>query len=106
MDYSDGTLNVAVVGCGHGELDVLYETVEEMRRAGERVDALIVCGDFQAARNETDLASMAVPDKYRKMGDFHRFYSGEVRAPVLTLLIGGNHEASPYCAACCHVCCY
>lgn len=30
------------------------------------------------------------------MGDFHRYYSGEKQAPVLTLVIGGNHEASNY----------
>jgi hypothetical protein len=30
------------------------------------------------------------------MGDFHRYYSGEKLAPVLTLVIGGNHEASNY----------
>lgn len=26
----------------------------------------------------------------------YRYYSGESRAPVLTLFIGGNHEASNY----------
>jgi lariat debranching enzyme len=30
------------------------------------------------------------------MGDFHRYYSGETQAPVLTIVIGGNHEASNY----------
>lgn len=30
------------------------------------------------------------------MGDFHRYYSGDKQAPVLTLVIGGNHEASSY----------
>lgn len=30
------------------------------------------------------------------MGDFHQYYSGKKRAPVLTLVIGGNHEASSY----------
>ncbi|WFD35038.1 lariat debranching enzyme [Malassezia cuniculi] len=30
------------------------------------------------------------------MGDFHRYYSGEKEAPILTLVIGGNHEASNY----------
>ena len=39
---------------------------------------------------------MAVPEKYRKLGGFHRYYTGEVVAPVLTLVIGGNHEASNY----------
>lgn len=39
---------------------------------------------------------LAVPDKYKQMGDFHRYYSGQRRAPILTLMIGGNHEASNY----------
>lgn len=30
------------------------------------------------------------------MGDFHKYYSGAAKAPVLTLVIGGNHEASNY----------
>ncbi|KAM0431432.1 hypothetical protein ACHAPT_005409 [Fusarium lateritium] len=30
------------------------------------------------------------------MGDFHKYYSGTAKAPVLTLVIGGNHEASNY----------
>lgn len=47
-------------------------------------------------RNEADLMAMACPDKYREMGQFHRFYSREIRAPILTLFIGGNHEASNF----------
>ena len=39
---------------------------------------------------------MAVPDKYKEMGSFYKYYCGEKKAPVLTLFIGGNHEASNY----------
>lgn len=39
---------------------------------------------------------MSVPDKYRALGDFHEYYSGARKAPVLTIFIGGNHEASAY----------
>jgi lariat debranching enzyme len=39
---------------------------------------------------------MSVPRKYRHLGDFHEYYSEESRAPVLTIVIGGNHEASNY----------
>jgi len=28
------------------------------------------------------------------MGDFHKYFTGELTAPFLTLFIGGNHEAS------------
>lgn len=68
-----------------------YERVNETR-----VDVLLLCGDFQAIRNERDLHCLAVPAKYRRLGDFHRYYSGEKEAPILTLVIGGNHEASNY----------
>ena len=37
---------------------------------------------------------MAVPPKYRQMQTFYKYYSGEKKAPVLTVFIGGNHEAS------------
>lgn len=37
---------------------------------------------------------MAVPVKYREIGDFHEYYSGARVAPYLTIFIGGNHEAS------------
>ncbi|KAG9313445.1 lariat debranching enzyme [Chiua virens] len=39
---------------------------------------------------------MAVPPKYRQLGDFYKYYTGEKAAPVLTIVIGGNHEASNY----------
>lgn len=39
---------------------------------------------------------MAAPDKYKKMEDFHLYYSGALKAPIPTLFIGGNHEAPNY----------
>lgn len=37
---------------------------------------------------------MACPPKYRQFGDFQQYYNGIKKAPVLTVFIGGNHEAS------------
>jgi lariat debranching enzyme len=37
---------------------------------------------------------MAMPEKFRKIGDFQEYYSGARVAPYLTIFIGGNHEAS------------
>ena len=51
------------------------------------------CEKTQAVRNERDLEFMACPPKYRSLATFHRFYSCAATAPVLTLFIGGNHEA-------------
>uniref|UniRef100_A0A663E488 Debranching RNA lariats 1 n=1 Tax=Aquila chrysaetos chrysaetos TaxID=223781 RepID=A0A663E488_AQUCH len=88
-------MKVAVAGCCHGALDKMYETLELLQqRHNVRPDLLLCCGDFQAVRNEADLRCMAVPAKYRHMQTFYRYYSGEKKAPVLTVFIGGNHEAS------------
>ena len=90
-------MKIAVVGCGHGELDKIYESLAHCQQTrGIKVDLLLVCGDFQAIRNEGDLATMACPSKYREMNTFYKYYSGEKKAPVLTIYIGGNHEASNY----------
>ncbi|CAN9498514.1 unnamed protein product [Ophioblennius macclurei] len=88
-------MKIAVEGCCHGELDKIYETIDFLqKKEGLSVDLLLCCGDFQAVRNEGDLKCMAVPDKYRTMQTFYKYYSGEKTAPVLTIFIGGNHEAS------------
>jgi lariat debranching enzyme len=47
-------------------------------------------------RNADDVHSLNVPQKYKRMGDFHAYYSGKKIAPILTIVIGGNHEASNY----------
>ncbi|RSL63210.1 hypothetical protein CEP54_005273 [Fusarium duplospermum] len=97
---ASSTLKIAVVGCGHGELDTIYATLESQCQARgwnlPDIDFLIICGDFQAVRNDLDLNCMSVPRRYLRMGDFHKYYSGASKAPVLTLVIGGNHEASNY----------
>jgi len=88
---------IAVEGCAHGELDKIYETVGQLeRQRNVKVDLLICCGDFQSVRNESDLQCMAVPQKFRHMCSFYKYYSGEATAPILTIFIGGNHEASNY----------
>ncbi|OWR42195.1 lariat debranching enzyme [Danaus plexippus plexippus] len=90
-------MKIAIEGCAHGELDKIYECVETLqRREGINVDLLICCGDFQSVRNNDDLRAMAVPEKYQNICTFYKYYSGEKIAPVLTLFIGGNHEASNY----------
>ena len=77
--------------------DKIYATIEHLERENAtKIDLLIICGDFQSVRNEHDLLSMAVPDKYRQMCSFWKYYAGVAVAPVLTLFIGGNHEASNY----------
>ena len=47
-------------------------------------------------RNAADLTVMSCPVKYRQLGDFPKYYSGERKAPYLTVFIAGNHEASSH----------
>lgn len=93
--HSETTLNIAVEGCCHGELDPIYDRlVAHEKQTGQKVDLLICCGDFQSFRNPGDFHSCSMPPKYRRLGSFPRYYAGEKKAPILTLFIGGNHEAS------------
>ncbi|RPD55397.1 DBR1-domain-containing protein [Lentinus tigrinus ALCF2SS1-7] len=90
-------MKIAIEGCCHGELDAIYAQIAALEQQnGYKVDLLLICGDFQAIRNHRDLQCMAVPDKYKQLGGFAKYYAGEARAPILTLVIGGNHEASNY----------
>ena len=63
------------------------------KRIGVKFDLLLICGDFQSLRHEQDLDDMHCPEKYKKMGCFRDYYEGKKIAPVLTIMIGGNHEA-------------
>ncbi|KAH6908498.1 lariat debranching enzyme [Coprinopsis sp. MPI-PUGE-AT-0042] len=90
-------MKIAIEGCCHGHLDAIYKQISILeQKNGYKVDVLLICGDFQAIRNSKDLQCMSVPEKYRALGDFHKYYTGESVAPILTLIIGGNHEASNY----------
>ena len=44
------SINIAVTGCGHGELDAFYRMCEVFERNGKKIDLLIITGDFQAMR--------------------------------------------------------
>jgi len=88
-------MKVAVAGCVHGEMDKMYESLMHIQqRHGIQIDLVLCCGDFQAVRNRADLETMSVPVKYRSRGTFYKYYSGEKKAPILTLFVGGNHEAT------------
>lgn len=90
-------MKIAVEGCMHGDLDNVYKTIADLEREeNTKIDLLICCGDFQAVRNKKDLESLNVKPKYRQMNTFWKYYSGQEVAPVPTVFIGGNHEASNY----------
>jgi lariat debranching enzyme len=91
----EDTLNIALVGCVHGELDTIYNTLEALsRETGRAIDLVLCCGDFQSVRDESDLDSVAVPAHHRALHDFPRYHRGERVAPIPTIFVGGNHECS------------
>jgi hypothetical protein len=48
VDAKPPCKQIAIEGCGHGELDRIYETMALLeRREGKKIDLLICCGDFQ-----------------------------------------------------------
>ena len=75
----------------------MYNACKDVeKKDGRKVDLILCCGDFESIRNENDLACMACPPKYREMVTFWKYYSGESIAPIPTIFIHGNHEASNY----------
>ena len=96
-ESSAKTIRIAIQGCSHGSIERIYDMLRACEERDEKkIDLLICCGDFQALRNITDFETMAVPPKYRDIGTFHKYYSGMKKAPILTIFVGGNHEASSY----------
>lgn len=90
-------MKVAVFGCLHGMLNDMYRAVEcHENQTKTKIDFVIVCGDCQTVRHYDDLTCLSVPNKYKKVGDFHEYYSGKKKIPKLTIFVGGNHEASNY----------
>ena len=43
-----------------------------------------------------DNALADLGDKFKEIGSFWKYYSGQEKAPLLTIFIGGNHEASNF----------
>jgi lariat debranching enzyme len=54
-------------------LDATYNQIAFLEKKNKyKVDLVLIGGDFEAIRNQSDLLCMAVPEKYRHMGDFHK----------------------------------
>lgn len=83
-------MRIAVIGCLHGDHEKLFTELAN-------VDLILCCGDFQALRNSYDLTGMACPSRHHRLGTFHEYYREDRKVP-LTLVVGGNHEASAYMA--------
>ena len=89
------TTRFAVVGDVHGEHWAMIRHLTGWEKSRKKsLDFVLQVGDFEPHRDETDLATMAAPAKYRDVGDFPQFASGQARFPWPLYFIGGNHE--PY----------
>lgn len=67
------SLKIAVEGCAHGELEKIYDVIEELEQQRKiKIDLLICCGDFQSTRNLDDLDCMAVPRKHQHICTFYK----------------------------------
>lgn len=85
----------AAVGDVHGNMDMMVSLLKGLESAIKKeINFVLQVGDFEPHRNEEDLSTMAAPAKYRKLGDFHKYYKGELFFPWPIYFIGGNHE--PY----------
>lgn len=91
----EGLHHFAAVGDVHGHMLAMVRLLarwEQQHRA--RLQFVLQVGDFEPHRHQADLATMAAPRKYRKLGDFPAFHRGEAAFPWPVYFIGGNHE--PY----------
>lgn len=89
-------MRIVVVGSLYGQLDQVYRETRALEKQHGLIDLVVVCGNFQAFRNPNDLANVSAPAKYKKLGDFHDYFTGKKQASHLTLVVGGNYEASSY----------
>jgi len=87
----------AAVGDVHGQHHRMVELVQQAASmAGVKVELVLQVGDFEAHRDEADLATMAAPGRFRRLGDFPDFHQQRSQFPWWVLHIGGNHEPYGY----------
>ncbi|KAB2011133.1 hypothetical protein ES319_D10G294200v1 [Gossypium barbadense] len=86
-------MKIAVEGCMHGDLDKVYDTIKYIENTRNIKIDLLLC---YAVRNGKDMDSLNVAPKYREMKSFWIYYLGLEVAPIPTIFIGGNNEASNY----------
>jgi predicted phosphodiesterase len=62
------SLYAAVVGCSHGELDLIYQRIAaEESKKKIKIDLLICCGDFQVG-SAFRIVTLAAFTTYRQIG--------------------------------------
>ena len=90
---SNQSTTFLAIGDVHGQWHCVIDAISEATDIlGHAPDLVLQVGDAEALRNETDLATVHVPAKYRSMGTFSALAPGDLACPVY--FIAGNHE--PY----------
>jgi lariat debranching enzyme len=85
----------AAVGDVHGSMHAMVRLLQGWEaKAGRALSFVLQVGDFEPIRHAEDLATVAGPAKYRRLGDFPDFHAGRTAFPWPVYFIGGNHE--PY----------
>ena len=85
-------IRIVITGCIHGNLEKMYSEI--LKNNKEKIDLIICTGDFESLITKNDLNYLSCPEKYKTMGDFYKYYNKIKKVPILTIFIGGNHEAS------------
>lgn len=87
-------LRAAVFGDVHGRQDLMYiAALDWQERHKKSIDVILQVGDFETIRNEDDLTYYFAPKKYHKISEIADYCNGRAKVPILTVFIGGNHEA-------------
>jgi lariat debranching enzyme len=87
------SINFAAVGDVHGHQDHVVDQLRQWElNTGKKIDFILQVGDFECHRDLDDLATMACPQKYRALGDFHAYFADQKVMPWPLYFIGGNHE--------------
>ena len=90
---SNQSTTFLAIGDVHGKWQCVVHAISEASEIlGQVPDMVLEVGDAEALRDETDLETVHVPNKYRSMGAFSALAPGDLACPVY--FIGGNHE--PY----------
>lgn len=85
----------AGVGDIHGQFEDLALVLADLASEGwPRPEFCLAAGDTEALRSTEEMDGVYGPAKYRKLGDFTRVISGEIKLPPL-FFTGGNHEPWP-----------
>jgi Icc-related predicted phosphoesterase len=88
-----GEIFFAAVGDVHDHFSPMEAMLSAWeRKQGRRIDFILQVGDLQACRDVDDLDTVAIPRKYRHLGDFQQIWRQGRGLSRPTYFIGGNHE--------------